>query len=1815
MKKKIYRIVAVFLAISIFFDAIYPTAALALTGGPTQPEVEGFTPVATSEMVNAFTGDFNYNIPLLDVGGYPINLSYQSGIRTDQEASWVGLGWSLNPGVIERSMRSLPDDFKGDEVIREFNMKPNRTYGIKTYIDFEIAGVKKPKLELSFGLGLTYNNYSGYSFNTSADLQLSASEGSKFPGNAGLGLSAGDDGIGIAPSLSFSDRMDKKLSNDRAATARVGLAYNTRGGLQALTLGISGAKKTNHVISNHGGRSVGFSFATPTYVPASSRAMVNTSFSISGGTGLAVYSTHPTYRLEGFFAGQSLRNKTETYNAFGYIHTHEAGKSNVMMDFNREKEGNFNQNIPALPLTNFTYDIYNVSGQGIGGMYRPHRSDVGILYDSRVINVSQALDISGIEFGATSTAHAGLNIIMNESNSVSGKWEKDNEAAQALGFVKSTGNPLYEPAYFKQAGEKNAESDETFFNDQGGFDPVRIRLNRNPESVPALRVYDSDGNGITNLNNTTRSKRARRNEVISVLNAKEAVKYGETSKIENYDNFTVNTDVNLPIFTPSSTQIDRNTGYRKNHHISQITSYRADGAKYVYGIAAYNVVQDERTFAVEDIGVPETVKLLTGLVPYNPDADDVKENKRGLDHYFDRTVLPGYAHSYLLTEILSADYVDVTGNGPTDDDLGTYTKINYTRTTSNYKWRVPYAQDKANYNAGLNSVVGDEFGDNKGSYLYGEKELWYMHSIETKNYVAKFVLRNRCDGFGVIDEDGGFSSDSRTKKLKEIQLYSKIDLRKNTSAAPLKTVHFEYDYSLCDGIENNSGASTDEDGFPNVGGKLTLKRVYFTYGKSQKAKLSPYEFTYAEGINNPFYNLKAYDRWGNYKENTSSHPNAEFPYTDQFADNNVYAADASAWVWHLKNIKLPSGGEINVDYEADDYAYVQNKRAMQMFKVVAVTGGTTGPFILPSEGDKLYADNEESNDYVIFELPNKDINDAQIERDFFLEKDGTRIQDLYFRFKVDLGGMLAADTWEYISGYAKIADVTNYFGTFMQNSKKYVWVKLERERISDYVERGEKVNPISQAAWGFTRMHLPLLAYGDQKRVKEDALLQVIKSIGRTMKQLMTLPNGIYNQMRIDRMAQKFKQGESYLRLYNPVNKKKGGGCRVKKLVLNDNWNAMAGTGATNSDYGQVYDYTTKDEYGATISSGVASYEPIVGGEENPFRQPEFYEIKRKLASNQEFYQEKPYGESFFPAPVVGYSKVTVKTFYPQGVNVKNKTGAVVNEFYTAKDFPTITRQTSMDSRRVKPNPLFKFLKIRSRDFMTATQGFSVELNDMHGKPKSTAVYAEGKEKPISGVKYLYKTTVKPMSLPSYVNQEVSIGTLENNVLVMEHDGTVHKKMVGVEYDFVTDMNEQETVTRTPGIGANLETFLIGLIPGVVPTVLPSYGQERTRFRSAVTTKVINRYGILDETVAFDQGSVVSTKNVLLDAETGNVLLTETKNQFNDPIYAFTYPAHFAYEGMGPAYKNMDVRIKANDVITPSSYFVPGDEVEVYNEATDTYSAKVWIKKATATILQAVDRDGYSVNLSGKELRVLRSGRRNQAGIPISSVVSKQSPLIQSNGNYTFDIHAGIGILNSEAAEYKDEWGLFCECGVAEGQPYNPYVKGTRGNWRRCKSYVQLTGRSQDKLNGNTNIREDGVYTSFSPFWKKPQKNSSDPWQKSVDTWKGVTEVTIYSPYGVELENKDALGIYSSAVYGYNNSLPLTVSANAKYKEVAFDGFEDYEFRGCEDAHFSYNKQAGTNNSNLEHGKSHSGKTSIKVAPGTALEVKKTLVNCPPINQ
>ena len=65
--------------------------------------------------------------------------------------------------------------------------------------------------------------------------------------------------------------------------------------------------------------------------------------------------------------------------------------------------------------------------------------------------------------------------------------------------------------------------------------------------------------------------------------------------------------------------------------------------------------------------------------------------------------------------------------------------------------------------------------------------------------------------------------------------------------------------------------------------------------------------------------------------------NADFPYVMQEIPDSM---DHWASAWSLTEIRLPSGGSIEIDYEADEYSHVQDKQAMQMFPVLGVGNST-----------------------------------------------------------------------------------------------------------------------------------------------------------------------------------------------------------------------------------------------------------------------------------------------------------------------------------------------------------------------------------------------------------------------------------------------------------------------------------------------------------------------------------------------------------------------------------------------------------------------------------------------------------------------------------------------------------------------------------------------------------------------------------------------------------------------------------------------------------------------------------------------------------
>ncbi|MDR1729049.1 MAG: hypothetical protein LBR52_00075 [Prevotellaceae bacterium] len=1769
-------------AVSILLLAmmLLPMESYAITGGPSQPEFTTFTPVEASDMVDLFSGDFQYNIPLLDVEGYPVNLSYNSGIGMEDQASIVGLGWTLNAaGIINRTVRGIPDDFNGknDKITTTTYLKPTWTVGTNISIgNPEIVGGELP---LSAGFGILYNNYTGFGYEASVGVSVSSGNKFKFGGNLNLGLGlslSGDNGVSLSPSANLSYNVENQTESSFSAfsgSLNAGTSFNSRSGLRQVTMGVSASKSTGIKTTNQWGANVNrydninsishstsIPIGTTTYIPQMSNNMKSYSMAIDFGMGIEAVWINAKLKLDGYFSRQALAGTEKASPAYGYLYS-EAGKedNSAMHDFNREKDGAFTKKTPALAMTQMTYDIYSVSGQGITGMFRPFR-EFGTVYDP-YLNSSSGDGNLGLDLGAPLYVKGGINVSFNANLSESGRWSGGNNTRSLLSFNGKDGNnPIYENVYFKNAGEFTV-IDDNYYNLIQGVDPVRIDITKEGVANKTYKRMNTLGNesshGI-NGNSRNKSYREKRNLVMSYLTASEAAEAGLEKSMYHYP---------LDGDMSSRQEIDRMSDGRKGNHISEITVNCPEGTRYVYGNQTYNYHQEEVSFNVDRGAVKNQ-----GFVEYTDGKDNKTENGNGIDHYYNKNVLPPHATAYLLTAILTPDYVDLTANGPTDDDLGNYTKFNYTRLNSMndpYRWRNPYGDvidgvwgrntAYANYQDGFRCKRTDD----KGNYLYGKKEIKLLHSIETKNYIAKFYYADRQDAWDVMGENGGRGGNT-LKKLTEIRLFSRQDLLKNgENAEVIKAVHFDYDYSLCKGIPSN----------PDGEGKLTLKKVWFTYGASQKGIFSPYEFTYNQKEEaNPSYHPHAQDRWGNYMPNPAGSDvpdNVDAPYVKQSPLTDQYAQ-----AWNLTKIELPSGGIINVEYESDDYAYVQDERAARMMPVLGF-GKNTDTQPAPGKENQLY-EKFGKNHYRVFVETDATVASLQEFRQRYIGN----IEHLFFKFFIDLSNK---NEYEYVMGYAKIQDT----GWEMKNGKGIGWIQVKDVSAENLAD--SRLNPIAKTAMQFVRINMPDLYFGgnndeDLERPGEE----IFRKIAGNLTDITNLFTGVHKGMSLKDFGKYVDLNKSFIRLKAHDYVQRGGGLRVKKLMLSDSWDRMSGNTAPGSSYGQIYSYTRtagpddpQVPAGTIISSGVASYEPFVGNEENPLRKPDALSDEDIGNPDGRFYKERPYGEMFYPSPTVGYSHITV-TSLDEG----KMSGKTEHEFYTAKDFPVIVRNPHLIKEQKKSNWVFNIFKINVEDNMTTSQSYAIELNDMHGKPKAQRVYAAGQETPISEIEYFYK--------------KQNDRQLANTITTINKAGKVqYEKPAGIHIDLTIDERENKSFTGGGYVHGNLDASPIPFPP--LPIPLPSiWGgghSENTRYRSITGTKVITRYGILQKTVARDLGSEVTTENLAWDAETGEVLLTSTQNSFNDTLYSFTYPAHWGYDGMAPAYKNISVagNLKFGSMDNARFNFAPGDELHVAGVG------RAWVDEVSHNRITVLDEAGEPLDgNTAYNVRVIRSGRRNQQTTPIGTVTTLRSNPLRSS-ELAFE-----NVLNAGAVQFRSEWDGFCgEC--TDGLK-NPYLKGAKGSYRPWLSHVFLTGRSQSDYNRNTSARRDGVFTSFLPFWVTAgEKDWQTPHRES---WTFASEVTLFSPYGFELENRDALHRYTSASYGYNNTLPTAVSANSRYSEMGFTGFEDALMNACESPRFGFDFNNREEADEFIEEESHTGRHSIRIGEGESIRMTRIIQTC-----
>ena len=1554
--RKFIRLKASILLIVFLVEIFAPYKLFALTSGPSQPEMASFTPAGVTDMVDPFTGDFSYNIPLLDVEGYPINIAYNSGITMEQEASWVGLGWNINVGTINRSVRGLPDDFKGDVIKTKTNLKKMEITKFGGGLGLEVFGkelkgqiIKKYGANMNLNLSFIFNNYKGFGISYGGGLGVSLkNDGFKASQTSGFEINTLD-GFSKNSSLGASFSYNKGKENSFFFGGSIGTGFNSRTGQTIRTFGTTAGysktgtyKKNDKYRNGYGASSLSASatflpIGLETYTPYPTLKMQSNSVSFSASVGGEVFGVNGNVNVYGSKTTQELIDNSTTTKSYGYFYSEEAEES-ALLDFNRDREVELNKTTPNLSPTNFTYDVYSVSGQGVSGTFRPFRNDIGVVHDPVYNRESEDSKSSGVEVGLGAYYHGGLNVNIITNKSIYGPWY--GNIHDNFKFRHEEINSPFEKVYFKAAGELTESNEDYFQNELGGIEALAVAIEKLDTEDGMI---DKSGGLHSIFNLKQNNNRVARAKVFSYLTAKEALALDPYKEIHSYKGEFFNNKL-------VKESINREDNNKKPHHLSVITQTNPNGERYVFGIPAYNNIKNEVTYNTDENSIDSL-----GRIQVKPNEASL-ENDVGIDHYYSELETPAYAHSYLLTEKQSVDYQDVTGDGVSPDDIGNAWKFNYTRTSENYHWRMPYKG--SNLMKGYESIDDDQ----KASYATGDKEIWYLHSIESKNQIAEFIISEREDGIEASrDINGGLPTvngdEERLYQLDTIKLFNKYDRVDNKkNATPIQTVVFTYDSSLCMGVENRIG----------LGGKLTLKKIEIYFGESEKGKLSPYIFEYNDGLNgNPFYNPIEVDRWGNYK-NSSKNPgnlsNEDFPYVLQNEDS----VDKWAAAWHMTKIIKPSGGIINIDYESDDYAYVQDKVAMQMFSVIGA-----GDSEAYTSNNTLYG-----NNYLFIEN-DFGVSASEDLKQIFFGDGYDLMENLYFKFRLNIDDKTPK---EFVSGYVKAVDI----GIATNDSTK-IWIKLEQTPYN-------YPSPISKVAWNFFRQNLFDKLYNQPKYNdgKLEAVLRELLANINDIKQML-INDGVEKHLGSKSVAKYFKIGESFIRLNNPIKRKKGGGVRVVRIELNDNWASMADDGS-NATYGQTYEYTTEED-GKIISSGVASYEPFIGNDENPFRKPSKYisQASQGHIPAIEAYQEEPLGETFFPSPVVGYSNVKVKNIHAD----IGRTSNLITEysFHTAKDYPYIINKTSLNGKQkydapaTSPRLTFPFVSQTNHSKFAASQGYALILNDMHGKPKTIESYTL-QEDPLNNNR-IYKKIVSGERY-TYHDELMSNGQkrLNNKVEVLSSDGSIKENLLGVEYDVVIDSRSSYESSKSRSNKGNVD--LIPSFFGIsfpIPTYYNNTIIDIQEVKTMVVTKVIQMYGIVKSVENYTDQYATTIYNELYDGTTGEALLTRTEDEHNADEYQFSVPAYITpqLQRMGPAFYNsmytaiIDSAKDLNCKEQIGSYHNPGflrhgDEVLITTK--DDSSFKAWVDldfQTTNPINNRVENNGKDPLISLDENKTCKS--------------------------------------------------------------------------------------------------------------------------------------------------------------------------------------------------------------------------------------------------
>lgn len=901
--QKRHRIIATFFLL-IFFPTLLPNNLFASSNGPVAPEATSFEPVDATDMVNLASGDLSYVLPLLDVpsseGEYPLSLSYHAGIAIDQDASWVGLGWSLNPGTINRSVSGFPDDWKQENV---------------SSIVYDSGGEIAAH---NFGVGVGWGNgnysaglYGSYSENKAFGGQNSYNfDGGSYVGVGNVQTRIGSDGIGLGVTSNYNFTVGTQSAGGNFS---VGINHSFKTGGTSLSVSANAKmKSTGSSLETTSNGSIGISSVNNT---GSNRGSHGSSYSAFGvgdtfSLNINIYMFNLNYSFNkirySYFDKKSYsgvgtlyaENITTVKN--NSLFSHYEGFDTYTANYDQTDKALLGNNI-VLPA----YDFYSVNAQGLSGDISPKIFEYGTLTPKRLaVNIegkkfnndylnkdsfTRRLDNDNIHFYFNNTCESYLNIdsdlwgntptslnsyldivsINSPSSSITSSLTVDG--INYNGY-NSTKNRKKAASYIETYTNQQIISNQNLIYDVSNF-------NRNISSIPkdgigAFKITSPDGKTYHySLPVYQKEKFAR------------FAKYDEDINNKFYEEYQTAPYATHWLLTAitGSDFVDDGDGKISDKDLGYWVTF--DYGKWSDGYTwrtprggDYKTTPTSKTYewGVKEIYYLNAVKTRTHTALFiKSEREDGKSISDGMDKEFE---------SFGVTAKISALSIKDNNYHIRGLSFDSPAMDVYTVAGSYALHKVKMQYNKAEHKLlKLDKIIIVKNKDIPSNFGYSNPNQESSKITSTIN-IQEYLNIIRSDNSSIWKKDytpiynSSWSGEYYSNILdnKDINYYYP-----NIQNYSNRIIDFNYNYNLAKETPNTNVSTY---------GRLSLAKVTYK-GKNGVQVLPPYTFEYENP--NKVYNINNSDDWGYNKEVAAS--------------------------WNLNKIIHPNGANIFIKYEEDDY--------------------------------------------------------------------------------------------------------------------------------------------------------------------------------------------------------------------------------------------------------------------------------------------------------------------------------------------------------------------------------------------------------------------------------------------------------------------------------------------------------------------------------------------------------------------------------------------------------------------------------------------------------------------------------------------------------------------------------------------------------------------------------------------------------------------------------------------------------------------------------------------------------------------------------